>query len=490
MNKIEAIEFKSEYAREKHLVVAIDNEPLDLILDRLFPENNYKGLVSTFLDWFTNLNERRVVWERVLPDLNKTTVCPILMCSDDLDFYCTIIVAEIERLETVVNWKRIGLDNGSTDGLPDSIGSTVKWFKQLSYQFEINEYKKCLDRFEEEMKNALHNTKPSINPAAQAQGCTKKQGYVWVLETSLPITMENKRFSLISCESIVLFCILIAYALGADKKQIFDYRQEPKFNREERADKWKVYNDLYTISENYAVNLPLALSYNTGTTVPSVRTAKMSNNPPNVKIIAPENNSFFDWNSSVSYIIQVSDAEDGESDNLEIASNEVLLEVVYLPDASMSIDYVSKKTNHFDSPGISLLKTADCFNCHAVKTRLQGPSFLEIARRYPHNPTTVKMLAERVIQGSSGIWGIPAMSSHPDLTKEQAGEIIRWIFENAEDLNRSYYSGTKGTFQTKARSKSNENGMYVLSASYTDHGLKGMRHLSKSGLHTVVLHSK
>src|SRR5690606_24543157 len=105
------------------------------------------------------------------------------------------------------------------------------------------------------------------------------------------------------------------------------------------------------------------------------------NHPPDVKITMPENNSFFEWNTLIRYAISVEDEEDGASQYQEITSSEVFLEVMYLPDISKVDDYLRNATDaDEDPPGLELLKASDCFNCHAVKTRMAGPSFSELAR--------------------------------------------------------------------------------------------------------------
>ncbi|QHT65703.1 hypothetical protein GXP67_02990 [Rhodocytophaga rosea] len=215
------------------------------------------------------------------------------------------------------------------------------------------------------------------------------------------------------------------------------------------------------------------------------------NHPPVVKIITPAANSFFNWNSSMEYTIKVSDVEDGESEQLEITSNEVFLEVMYVADTSSAKNYVGKTAqSHFESPGLQLFMKADCLNCHAIKTSVQGPSFQDIARKYPKTPATIKTLADRVIDGSSGVWGISAMASHPDLTQAQAEQIIQWVLENAQDPNRNYFSGTKGSFQIRARPATEKEGVYILTATYTDRGIKGRPQSGKNGLHTIMLRSK
>ncbi len=50
------------------------------------------------------------------------------------------------------------------------------------------------------------------------------------------------------------------------------------------------------------------------------------------------------------------------------------------------------------------------------------------------------------------------MPPNPDITAEQSQHVIKWIFKNAEDVNRNYYVGTEGTFKTKGKP---ENGKHV-----------------------------
>lgn len=271
----------------------------------------------------------------------------------------------------------------------------------------------------------------------------------------------------------LLFFTAVAFVSDVDKKQPFANRVDGlKINLDTQYEK-------------------AALSDRAGATIPSFTTTQQTNNPPDVRIMAPKNNSLFEWNTNVRYAISVSDEEDGKSEYQEITPNEVLLEVVYLSDFSKAAETLSNPTNVHDDPaGLALLRNSDCFNCHAVKTKLQGPAFEEIAKRYPRNLTTSAMLAKRVIRGHSGVWGNVAMPPHPDFAEEQAGQIITWILENAADPNRSYYAGIEGTFRTTAKPATDAGGAYVLTASYTDHGLKGTTQVSQRGRHTIVLHSK
>lgn len=216
-----------------------------------------------------------------------------------------------------------------------------------------------------------------------------------------------------------------------------------------------------------------------------------NNSPPKVTIITPGDNSRFQWNSLVHYRISVSDKEDGYSEYNEIAANEVLLKVVYLPDSSKLKTYFSDdKNTEREHPGLTLIKTTDCFNCHSPKNKLIGPSFEQIAKRYPHNAASIDTLAQKVIDGSSGVWGDTPMPPHPDLKIEQTKQIIDWVFQNNSNPDIAYFPGMEGAFRTKEKPANDAGkGVYILTASYTDHGLKDKQQLRKRGHHTIVLKS-
>jgi cytochrome c len=218
--------------------------------------------------------------------------------------------------------------------------------------------------------------------------------------------------------------------------------------------------------------------------------AHSENNPPKVIIVAPLDNSRFQGNAMVNYTISVSDKEDGTSEYDEIAPGEVLLKVVYLEDSIKVKKYLSARTNNGDieSAGLSLIKTSACFTCHAAKNKLIGPSLELIAKRYPNNPTSIEALAKKLIKGSSGIWGKIPMPPHPEIKTDQAKEIIRWILTNNTNPDVTYFTGIQGAFRTKQKPGTNTGrGVYILTASYTDHGLKGLPQLSKHGENTIML---
>ena len=78
------------------------------------------------------------------------------------------------------------------------------------------------------------------------------------------------------------------------------------------------------------------------------------------------------------------------------------------------------------------------------------------------------------------------MPTHPELTIAETKNAVQWIMKNAADPNVNCYTGLEGFFRIKPDSK----GAYVLTASYTDHGLKDVPGKRLRGVDVVVIQSK
>ena len=219
----------------------------------------------------------------------------------------------------------------------------------------------------------------------------------------------------------------------------------------------------------------------------SHRPEQQQNHPPVVKIMTPKNNSMYEPNAQVPYEIRVSDLEDGESKYQEINPKEVFLEIKYITDTSGLAELKQKSRN--DPPGIAAIKTSNCMNCHAFKSKLIGPSFFEINKRYPHIKANTDTLAKHIREGSTGVWGNIKMPSNKELTSSQAQDIVDWIFKNAADPNLNYYAGTEGAFRPTPPPAS-QKGVFILTASYTDHGLKNDRNQSLKGQDVITIRQK
>ncbi|MGL6038075.1 MAG: c-type cytochrome [Soonwooa sp.] len=77
--------------------------------------------------------------------------------------------------------------------------------------------------------------------------------------------------------------------------------------------------------------------------------------------------------------------------------------------------------------GKSLVEGADCLACHKVNEKMIGPAYEEVAAKYENTPENIDALAEKIIQGSSGVWGNVPMAAHPGLSKENAKLMASYV---------------------------------------------------------------
>lgn len=146
INSLTVKQGKSKYCPDEHLILFLDGIPLDFFLCEKFPKLNLEGLVPTFLNWM-DVSENEVIWKRCLPKQGEIVRVPILMCPDDLDFYCTIIIAETMADHDSIFWKRLGID-ASKIKISESVGEKVKWFKNVGpFHFDREAYIECLEKF-------------------------------------------------------------------------------------------------------------------------------------------------------------------------------------------------------------------------------------------------------------------------------------------------------------------------------------------------------
>jgi hypothetical protein len=63
-NKLEVKKMQSEYIEESHLTILIDDVPLDVLIDRLYPNHRFLGLIPTILDWLNDQKEKDLLQSR------------------------------------------------------------------------------------------------------------------------------------------------------------------------------------------------------------------------------------------------------------------------------------------------------------------------------------------------------------------------------------------------------------------------------------------
>jgi cytochrome c len=77
--------------------------------------------------------------------------------------------------------------------------------------------------------------------------------------------------------------------------------------------------------------------------------------------------------------------------------------------------------------GESLVKASDCKTCHHKENKLIGPAHLDVAKKYEFTEANVKMLADKIIKGGSGVWGQIPMTGHADISQADAEKMARYV---------------------------------------------------------------
>lgn len=229
----------------------------------------------------------------------------------------------------------------------------------------------------------------------------------------------------------------------------------------------------YTFSKPGIYKVDLTVTDNHGAKGTSFVDIKVGNTPPAVRINTTGNKSFYWDNAAIDYQVTVQDPEDGTPD-----SSKVKVSFDYLPmgkDFALVLAGNNGDGNTQYAKGHQLFWSLDCKACHTENTASVGPSLVEVAKRYQDNETNVNKLAAKVIAGGSGNWGNRTMSAHPDMSADEAKEIVHYILSLGSAKASLPMQGVQ-PFKAHA-GKGNEGG-YLLMATYTDKGANNIEPLT------------
>lgn len=204
---------------------------------------------------------------------------------------------------------------------------------------------------------------------------------------------------------------------------------------------------------------------------------KAGNTAPVVEIeILEGNKSFYFPNEKVGYEIKVKDAEDGNLALGEILPSQVSVNIDYMPEsfdtAEIFSNYAITDRRARFNTGFKLISKNDCGSCHLQNKKSIGPSYQEVAERYPKQTKTIEKLAEKVISGGQGVWGDHAMAAHPQLSKNDARAMVRYILSLSDPEPAEVSAPVSGEIETKVPEGESGFGGFIIRAAYTDEGLK------------------
>jgi cytochrome c len=77
--------------------------------------------------------------------------------------------------------------------------------------------------------------------------------------------------------------------------------------------------------------------------------------------------------------------------------------------------------------GVALAKAKNCSSCHAADHKVVGPAFQDIAARYRGDKTAPARLANKVVNGGGGVWGVLKMPANRQVNDAEAQQLVAWI---------------------------------------------------------------
>ena len=83
--------------------------------------------------------------------------------------------------------------------------------------------------------------------------------------------------------------------------------------------------------------------------------------------------------------------------------------------------------------GAVIADSSGCLGCHAVNSKLVGPSYVEVAGKYKGQVEASTKLFAKVRAGGEGVWGDMAMPPQEGIADEDLKSVLAWILEGAPE---------------------------------------------------------
>jgi cytochrome c len=77
--------------------------------------------------------------------------------------------------------------------------------------------------------------------------------------------------------------------------------------------------------------------------------------------------------------------------------------------------------------GLNLVAKSDCLGCHKTNEVSIGPAYNLIGQKYENTEANITLLADKIINGGSGVWGTVPMAAHSGISKEDAVAMVKYI---------------------------------------------------------------
>ncbi|HVG15948.1 MAG TPA: ThuA domain-containing protein [Chitinophagaceae bacterium] len=260
----------------------------------------------------------------------------------------------------------------------------------------------------------------------------------------------------------------------APHKVTFSARKSYDFDEEPLRYEWTLngqkisdqQNPVYTFADNGIYKPVLKITDAAGQSSTDTVEIKVGNTLPSVAINAMDNSSFFfPFSTALKYDVAISDKEDPSIDK-----KNVRVALKYIPkvaDTEPLVGHQQMDENY--NLGKNMVAASDCKACHQVNAKSVGPSFMDVSKKYSTDKNAIGYLSNKIIVGGGGVWGEHAMSAHPQISKEDAEEIVKYVL-SVSTQQEEVLLPQVGQVLLNQHAATAEEGRYLLTASYTDKG--------------------
>lgn len=263
---------------------------------------------------------------------------------------------------------------------------------------------------------------------------------------------------------------------AAPLKVTFDTSKSYDLDKDELTYQWKFGNNTvtsnggtvtYTFSKNGTFPVTLKATDPSGASQTDTLLIRVGNTLPEVVINTANNGTFYFDNESFAYSVKATDREDKVIDPKRIR-----VKINFIPQLANQATLMGhqESTENVDL-GKELMEKSDCKACHQLNKASVGPAFAAVSNKYRNDKGALARLSNKVITGGGGVWGETAMNAHPQLSKEEATEIVKYVLALGEAQTPLPPQGTR---ILKEHTEAGKPGLYQLTASYTDGGGGGM----------------
>ncbi|HET6540678.1 MAG TPA: ThuA domain-containing protein [Chryseolinea sp.] len=312
-------------------------------------------------------------------------------------------------------------------------------------------------------------------PTAKA-GIPDAAGAAWHSKIFLTSEQASPQFDEIAGEAPLKVSFASSNSKDLDDDDVLSY--EWTFDEKSKSTEA---NPSFTFERPGVFPVILKVSDKSGASDMDTVLVKVGNTKPVVEIATADNKSFYWDNKPFRYMVKVVDKEDRVID-----AKKVTVTFDYSKDATMPApnDAIARpKLLQAPEPipaGYAKILSSDCKACHTIDKKSVGPTYTAISERYKNNTDAVSILSKKVIAGGGGNWGTEhVMSAHPQLSNDEAAEMVNFILAITDVKNKKRVLPLQGSVSLSSH-KQDEPGIYTLTAAYTDTNTNGAATLTDS----------